>query len=68
MCEYIQVSERLRELNVSWQCVLPQVFFELLKIIRENRSLVSLNISWNPLIEKLAPTEEQIRRGINEVS
>ena len=58
MCEYIQVSDRLRELNVSWQCVLPQVFFELLKIIRENRTLVSLNISWNPLIEKLVPTEQ----------
>ena len=31
---------------------------ELLKIIRENRTLVSLNISWNPLIEKLVPTEQ----------
>ena len=51
MCKYVEDSRRLRELNVSWQCLRPASFNRLLSVVRENRNLVSLNISWNKFLE-----------------
>lgn len=39
LCEYVQTSQRLRDLNVSWQCLRPVVFVRLLVVIMENRML-----------------------------
>lgn len=51
LCEYVTTSPRLRELNVSRQSLRPSAFAQLLRVVRENRSLVSLILSWNKLIE-----------------
>ena len=51
LCEYVTESHRLRELNVSWQCLRPSAFAQFLRVIRDNRFLVNLTIAWNKLIE-----------------
>ena len=33
LCQYVQTSRRLRELDASWQCVLPATFMQLLEVI-----------------------------------
>ena len=69
LCEYVTESLRLRELNLSWQCLRPSVFFQFLRVIRDNRFLVNLTIAWNKLIEDqpAALTERQIEKGLTEV-
>ena len=51
LCEYVQTSWRLRDLNVSWQSLRPTVFAKLLNVIQENRFLQNLNISHNKILE-----------------
>mmetsp|Transcript_9076 Transcript_9076/g.11082 ORF Transcript_9076/g.11082 Transcript_9076/m.11082 type:complete len:120 (-) Transcript_9076:147-506(-) len=52
MCEYVKKSQRLRELNVSWQCLRPSSFYQLLEVIKKNRNLVNLSIAWNKFTEE----------------
>ena len=65
LCEYVHKSYRLRELNVSWQCRRPPAFHDLLKVIKDDRQLVSLTLSWNIFLEEqpIRPTEKQKKRG-----
>ena len=51
LCEYVRSSNRLRDLNVSWQSLRPAVFAQLLEVIKQNRFLQNLNISWNKFVE-----------------
>ena len=59
---------RLRDLNVSWQCLRPAVFAQLLEVIKENRFLQSVNISHNKILEDQSTTltEAQIEEGLEE--
>ena len=62
LCDYVQSSPRLRELNVSWQCLRPVVFYRLIEVIRDQRTLCNLVISWNIFLDEqpTALTEKQI--------
>lgn len=51
LCKFVKLSDKVRELNVSWQYLRPSSFYQLLEVISENRKLESLIIAWNKLLE-----------------
>ena len=52
LVEYVHRSRHLRELDLSWQSVKPSLMLKLLKVIRGNRRLQSLSLSYNCLLEE----------------
>ena len=52
LIEYVQNSEFLEDLDVSWSAVRPQVMLRLMRVIRENRDLKSLSLSHNSIVER----------------
>ena len=50
LCTFVDEACRLRDLNVSWQCRQPRDILQLLEIIKNNRHLVNLNLSYNKLL------------------
>ena len=54
---------------MSWQCLRPAIFAQLLEVIKENRYLQNLNISHNKIMEDQSSvlTELQIEEGLEEV-
>ena len=69
LCEFVETSLRLRDLNVSWQSLRPAVFVKLLQVIKDDLMLQNLNISHNKILEDQPKslTEAQIERGLEEV-
>ena len=51
LCFFLQTSARLENLDISWSSVRPPLMLKLLKIVQTNRSLVSLSLSYNALLE-----------------
>ena len=51
LAELVSDSNSLRELDISWNMLKPSSYTNLLKSLGENRLLLSLNLSWNALVE-----------------
>ena len=51
MIQYLRESESLRELDLSWSKLPPVSWRKFLAAIKDNRTLVSLNISHNKILE-----------------
>ena len=67
LCCYVKESHRLRELKLSWQYLQPSAFVKLLRVIRDNRTLVNLSLSWNKLLyEQRVTSEADIERAKQE--
>lgn len=49
---FVEKSEHLEDLDVSWNDLLPLDFVPLLNVLSNNKTLVTLNLSCNMLIEK----------------
>ena len=43
----LQESHRLQELDISWNNLKPQSYLNLIIGLGSNKTLVSLNLSWN---------------------
>ena len=69
LCDYVKRSSMLQELNLSWQCLRPATFHQLLSIVKLNRTLVSLTLSHNKFIEDqpLLLTPSELAKGIRDV-
>jgi hypothetical protein len=57
LAELIEESDRLRELDLSWNVMRPKSYARLLTGLAENRYLTSVNLSYNTLVD--APEEEK---------
>ena len=44
-------SVSLRELDISWNILKPESYNTLIQSIGENRTLLTLNLSWNRIVE-----------------
>ena len=51
ICQFVEESEYLRELDLSYAMTRPQIMIKLLRVIKKNRDLTCLNLGWNELIE-----------------
>ena len=69
LCNFVEEGLRLRDLNVSWQCRQPKDMIQLLEIIKNNRHLVNLNLSYNKLLlnQPTLLTMKDIQNGVDEV-
>ena len=54
VAKYLDSSEWLEDLDVSWNDLMPLHFNSLLEVVSRNRHLKSLNLSWNMMIDKNA--------------
>ena len=50
--EYLKNSHHLEDLDLSWNNLIPNDFTVMLEILGENKTLRSLNLSCNMLIDK----------------
>ncbi len=48
---FVQESESLKDLDLSWSSVRPVQMLKLLKVIEQNRTLANLSLSHNLLLE-----------------
>jgi hypothetical protein len=56
LADLVLDSHRLRELDISWNVgIRPKFYLPLLDALGENRSMTSINLSYNSLID--APEE-----------
>ena len=44
-------SVSLRELDISWNILKPECYNALMSSIGENKSLLTLNLSWNRIVD-----------------
>ena len=51
MTQYLRESDSLRELDLSWSKLPPSSWRKFLAVIKTNRTLTSLNISHNKILE-----------------
>lgn len=51
MALILQESAFLEHLDVSWNDLIPIHFTPLLEVVQGNRTLISLNLSWNTIID-----------------
>ena len=49
--EFLEKSETLQELDLSWSIVKPGSWFDFLEVMRENRQLTTLTLSFNQILE-----------------
>ena len=49
---FLEESEHLQDLDISWNNLIPRDFLPLLKVISRNKTLRILNLSCNSLLEK----------------
>ena len=54
LARFVEESNYLEDLDISWNDLIPVHFTPLLEVLSRNRTLVSLNLSWNILIDKTA--------------
>ena len=61
LAQLVEESKHLRELDVSWNLLKPQSYINLINSLGENRQLLSLNLSWNTIVEsrEIFPEEAQ---------
>lgn len=52
IAKYVDTSECLEDLDLSWNDVIPQHFTPLLEVLSRKHRLKSLNLSWNTMIDK----------------
>ena len=52
ICVLLKQSEHLEDLDLSWNDLRPMDFAPLLQVLSINRTLVSLNLSCNSIIDK----------------
>jgi Ran GTPase-activating protein (RanGAP) involved in mRNA processing and transport len=52
LAEMMEESDRLRELDLSWNIMRPKSYARLLTALGENRKLTSVNLSYNTLIDQ----------------
>ena len=53
LANYVENSEYLEDLDISWNDLLPIDFVPLFNILSNNKTLVRLNLSCNFIIDKL---------------
>ena len=51
VANYVDQSQYLKDLDLSWSNVRPVIMLRLLKKISQNTSLVSLSLAYNELLE-----------------
>lgn len=56
----VKQSRTLRELDVSWNILKPQSYPTLINSLGLNRTLLTLNLSWNKLVDDLEIIEEPL--------
>ena len=54
----IEESKCLRELDISWNVLKPQSYNTLIASLKDNKTLLTLNLSWNRLVDPLEKFEE----------
>ena len=52
LATFVEKSEYLEDLDISWNDLIPLDFVPLLHVVSTNKTLVSLNLSCNSLIDK----------------
>ena len=45
--QYLQKSETLTDLDLSWTIIKPSNWLKFLEVVRQNRQLVSLTLAFN---------------------
>ena len=58
LATFVKESEHLEDLDVSWNDFLPLDLVPLFNVLSENRTLVSLNLSCNMILEKMDQNNE----------
>lgn len=51
LADLIEDSDRLKELDLSWNIMRPKSYARLLTALSDNRYLTSVNLSYNTLID-----------------
>ena len=57
--QYLQESETLQELDLSWSIVKPSHWVTFMEAIRDNRKLTCLSLSFNQLMEEQSYKPEE---------
>jgi len=50
LCEFISSSRYIESIDISWSNRSPQDFDRVLELLRDNRKLKFVNLSWNQLV------------------
>ena len=69
MARFVEESQFLEDLDLSWNDLIPQHFKPLLEVLACNKQLKSLNSSWNTLIDKADANNEanfQVRSALDD--
>lgn len=67
--QYLEQSETLKELDLSWNIVKPTSWLKFFNLVSENRQLVCLTLAFNKILEEQSYklTLEERMQGVNEV-
>lgn len=67
--QYLQESQNIKELDLSWNIVKPTSWLKFLDVMSENRQLVCLTLAFNKFLEdqNYKVSMEDRHQGINEV-
>ena len=49
----LQESSRLQELDISWNILKQSSYNNLIDGLRENKTLMSVNLSWNRMLDEI---------------
>ena len=49
----LQESSRLQELDISWNILKQSSYNNLIEGLRENKTLMSVNLSWNRMVDEI---------------
>ena len=69
VARFVEESAFLEDLDLSWNDVIPVHFTPLLDVLSRNRSLRSLNLSWNMIVDKAAqnnPVSFEARSALDD--
>lgn len=56
ICDFVQKSDTLEELDISWAAVRPRKMARLLKILSTNKKMKQINLSNNMLFQESKET------------
>ena len=61
-------SNVIRELDISWNVLKPQSYNTLIESLGSNKTLVSLNLSWNRIVDSKETIIEDSPRGTSPMA
>ena len=66
ICKFIETNKFICNIDLSWNRLTPETWKPFLTVLRKNRKLKTVNLSWNFLVEHESNSRWALRKQIME--